>query len=136
MKALTDAAQRGVDVSIVLPSFSDFWVVFHAGRSKYTQLLDAGVKIYERKDRLLHSKTAVVDGVWSTVGSANLDWRSFMHNNELNLVVLGQGFGEQMEAAFQRDVGLSQPITRESWAERPIKDRLLETSARVWQYWL
>jgi cardiolipin synthase len=136
MKALTEAAKRGVDVSIIVPSFSDFWAVFHAGRSKYEDLLEAGVKIHERNDRLLHAKTAVVDGVWSTVGSANLDWRSFIHNNELNLVILGQGFGDQMEAAFQDDVSKSVEITKESWANRPIKDRVLEASARVWQYWL
>ena len=136
MKALTEAAKRGVDVSIVVPSFSDFWAVFHAGRSKYEELLEAGVKIHERKDRLLHAKTAVVDGVWSTVGSANLDWRSFIHNNELNLVILGTGFGDQMEAAFKDDVSKSVEITKASWAKRPMKDRVLETSALVWQYWL
>jgi cardiolipin synthase len=68
--------------------------VFHAGRGYYTQLLQAGVKIYERRGAILHSKTALVDGVWATVGSTNLDWRSFLHNHELN----GKGaeFGAQL----------------------------------------
>jgi cardiolipin synthase len=66
--ALTDAAGRGVDVRLVLPGFSDFWAPFYAGRSHYAGLLDAGVRIYERRDALLHAKTAVIDGVWSSVG--------------------------------------------------------------------
>lgn len=136
MDALTGAARRGVDVTLVLPGFTDFWGVFHAGRSKYSELLEAGVKIYERKDRLLHAKTAVVDGVWSTVGSANLDWRSFLHNHELNVVVLGPEFGSQMEAAFQRDLASSERVTPEKWAARPMRDRVREVAARFWEYWL
>ncbi len=101
--ALKSAAARGVDVVLVLPSFTDFWAVFHAGRSYYTELLEAGVKIYERQAALLHSKTIVIDGVWSTVGSSNMDWRSFLHNKELNLVILGREFGRQMEAMFELD---------------------------------
>ncbi|APV49402.1 hypothetical protein BWI17_06735 [Betaproteobacteria bacterium GR16-43] len=136
MGALEAAAKRGVDVQLILPSFTDSWVVFHAARSKYADLLEAGVKIHERKDRLLHAKTAVVDGVWSTVGSANLDWRSFLHNNELNVVVLGPEFADQMEAAFKRDIANSNEITREAWSRRGVKDRALEASALVVQYWL
>ena len=135
-KALQDAARRGVDVKLVLPSFTDFWVVFHAGRSKYDDLLKAGVKIYERKERLLHSKTAVVDGVWSTVGSSNIDWRSFAHNHELNAVILGPEFGTQMEEAFAKDVAASEPITLQAWRDRPMRDRMREMGARMWEYWL
>jgi cardiolipin synthase len=133
---LQDAARRGVDVKLVLPSFTDLWVVFHAGRSKYDDLLEAGVKIYERKERLLHAKTAVVDGVWSTVGSSNMDWRSFAHNHELNAVILGPEFGTQMEASFDKDVASSQPITLQAWRDRPIRDRMREMAAQMWEYWL
>jgi cardiolipin synthase A/B len=136
MDALKGAAKRGVDVQVILPGFTDFWAVFHAGRSKYDELLEAGVKIHERRERLLHAKTAVIDGVWSTVGSANLDWRSFLHNHELNLVVLGPGFGEQMEAAFRRDLAIATPITLEEWRRRAATDRLKEAAARFWEYWL
>ena len=72
IEALKHAAARGVDVTLVLPSYTDFWAVFHAGRSHYSELLESGVKIYERQAVLLHSKTAVIDGVWSTVGSSNM----------------------------------------------------------------
>ena len=134
--ALKAAVQRGVDVTIILPSNTDFWLVFQAGRSFYTDLLEAGVKIYERQDALLHAKTAVVDGVWSTIGSTNLDWRSFLHNDEINAVILGQGFGAQMQAMFEQDLAASKVITLEQWKQRPISDRVKEITARLWEYWL
>jgi cardiolipin synthase len=134
--ALKAAAARGVEVVLVLPSYTDFWAVFHAGRSYYTDLLEAGVKIYERQNALLHSKTVVIDGVWSTVGSSNLDWRSFLHNKELNLVILGREFGRQMEAMFEVDRKQSVQIEREAWARRPLDVRMKEWMARLWGYWL
>ncbi len=136
LAALKDAAQRGVDVKIILPSYTDSWLVFHAGRSYYTELLDAGVKIYERRGALLHSKTALVDGVWSTIGSTNLDWRSFLYNDEVNAVILGQEFGAQMQAVFDTDLTLSNPITLEQWNQRSISMHLKEMVAQVWQYGL
>jgi len=136
LAALTDAAGRGVDVKLILPSNTDFWLVFHAGRSYYEELLRGGVKIYERRDALLHAKSALVDGVWSTIGSTNLDWRSFLHNDEVNAVFLGQEFGAQMQAMFDADLALSGRITPELWEQRPIGDRLKEIAARVWAYLL
>ena len=136
LEELKSAAKRGVDVKIILPSRTDGWVVFHAGRSFYDELLEAGVKIYERKNRLLHSKYAVIDGVWSTVGSSNLDWRSLLHNLELNAVILGPEFGARTEALFEKDLVNSQEIKLEEWRRRPIGDRLRETAARSWAYLL
>src|SRR6185436_11193579 len=124
LEEIAAAAQRGVDVKLVLPSFTDFWAVFHAGRSHYSDLLEAGIEIYERQDALLHAKTVVIDGIWSTIGSSNVDWRSFLHNDELNVVILGQDFGKQMEDAFRRDIGASRRITLEAWERRPLKDRV------------
>jgi cardiolipin synthase len=133
---LKAAAKRGVDVKLVLPSRTDGWVVFHAGRSFYEELLESGVKIYERKNRLLHSKYAVIDGVWSTVGSSNLDWRSMLHNLELNAVVLGPEFGGRVNTLFEKDLALSEEITLEKWRRRPLRDRLRETASRAWAYML
>jgi cardiolipin synthase len=133
LAALTDAAARGVDVRLILPGASDFQLVLHAGRSHYGELLRGGVKIYERRGALLHAKSALIDGVWSTVGSTNLDWRSFLHNDEVNAVVLGQEFGAQMQAMFEADLAASQPITLEAWEGRPLSDRLMEIVARVWE---
>lgn len=132
LKSLTDAAARGVDVKLILPSHSDSAVVFHAGRSNYSGLLAGGVKLYEREGALLHSKTAVVDGVWSTVGSTNLDWRSFLDNDEVNAVILGPQFGQKMRAMFARDLDASLPIDAERWERRPIGLRFKEWMARVW----
>jgi cardiolipin synthase len=136
LAALKDAVQRGVDVRIILPSKTDSWPVFYAGRSYYSELLEAGVQIYERRNALLHAKTALIDGVWSTVGSTNLDWRSFLHNEEVNAIILGQEFGARMRAAFETDLVSSRPITLEEWAQRSLSDRLKEMAARIWEYWL
>jgi cardiolipin synthase len=136
LAAITDTARRGVDVKLILPSRTDSWLVFHAGRSYYADLLRAGVKLYERHDALLHAKTAVIDGVWSTVGSTNLDWRSFLHNDEVNAVVLGQEFGAQMHAMFDADLAASHTVTLQEWEQRPLGDRLKELTALAWQYWL
>jgi cardiolipin synthase len=136
LEALKAAARRGVDVTLILPSQTDSWLIFHAGRRFYTPLLKAGVKIYERKGVILHAKTAVIDGVWATIGSTNLDWRSFLHNDELNAVVLGAEFSQQMEAMFSKDLEASQPVTLKQWKKRPLDDRMKETFSAIWQYWL
>jgi cardiolipin synthase len=131
MKTLVDAAKRGVDVRLVLPSVSDSEVVANAGRSHYEELLEAGVKIYERRGALLHAKTAVVDGIWSCVGSSNLDWRSALDNDEINAVILGRGFAAQMEAAYAVDIAASEAIDLATWRRRPLMQRLRELTARV-----
>lgn len=136
VEALGNAARRGVDVRLIVPSATDSKLVFHAGRSSYQAMLDGGVRIWEREAALLHAKTAVVDGVWSTVGSANLDWRSFLHNQELTAVILGDAFGDKMRSAFQRDLAGSREITREAWARRGIVTRAKEWFSRLWEYWL
>ena len=136
MGALTDAAGRGVDVKIILPSESDSPLVYYAGHSFYADLLEAGVKIYERRESLLHAKTALIDGVWSTIGSTNLDWRSFMHNDEINAVVLSPEFGAQMNTMFEKDLAASGQITPAAWRDRPLVDRVKERAARIWVYWL
>jgi cardiolipin synthase len=134
--SLKGAVGRGVDVKLVLPGATDSALVFHAGRSYYDELLSGGVKIYERQNVLLHAKTALIDGVRSTVGSTNLDWRSYLHNQEVNAVVLGKDFGERMRAAFNADLAASKHITAEQWQQRSPLQRAKETFGRMWQYWL
>jgi cardiolipin synthase len=136
LAALKQAAARGVDVQLILPSSTDSWLVLHAGRAYYSELLKAGVKLHQRRDALLHVKTAVIDGVWSTVGSTNLDWRSFLHNQEVNAVVLGTDFGGKMRAAFLADRDKSERITLEQWRRRPLDARVKELLGRLWEYWL
>jgi cardiolipin synthase len=136
LEALLEAARRGVDVKLILPSRTDSALVFHAGRSFYDTLLEGGVKIFERQGALLHSKTALVDGVWSTIGSTNLDWRSFLHNDELNAVILGREFAAEMRAMFDRDLAASTQIDPAEWSRRSPLLRMKEMAARVWQFWL
>jgi len=135
-RALREAAQRGVEVSLILPAHSDSWITYYAGRSYYGELLDAGVKIYERRDRILHAKSATVDGVWTTIGSTNLDWRSLLYNDEINIVVMGPEFAGTMNGVLERDQGHSDLITRESWAKRPLDARAKEAAAKVAARWL
>jgi cardiolipin synthase len=136
LAALEAAAANGVDVKLILPSQTDSWLVFHAGRNYYERLLRAGVKIYERRGVILHSKVALIDGVWATVGSTNLDWRIFLHNHELNAVVLGTEFGNQVQAMFAKDLAESDAITLERWQQRSLDLRVKELFARAWEYWL
>lgn len=133
LKALSDAAGRGVDVNLILPGHSDSKIVFHAGRSHYSALLKAGVKIHERGGALLHSKTALIDGVWSCVGSTNLDWRSFLDNDEVNAVVIGRDFARQMAAMIARDLAASESIRPDSWERRSLFLRIQEWGASLLQ---
>ena len=132
ISALSQAVKRGVEVRLLLPDKTDSTMVFHASRSYYDELLTAGIEIYEREDALLHAKTAVIDGVWSTIGSTNLDWRSFTNNQEINAVVLGQSFGTQMQTMFENDLVLSKRITLEFWRGRSFGARIKESAARIW----
>ena len=136
VEALQAAARRGVDVKLILPGSTDSWLVFHAGRSHYASLLEAGVKVYERRGPLLHAKTSTIDGVWSSVGTTNLDWRSFLHNDEVDAAILSREFALQMEAMFARDLEKSEQITVERWERRSPVMRLKEWSARMFEYML
>ncbi|HEY8878911.1 MAG TPA: phospholipase D-like domain-containing protein [Roseateles sp.] len=131
IQALCDAARRGVAVTLVLPGRSDVAMVLHAARSRYAQLLDAGVQVYEMKQSVMHAKTAVVDGVYSSVGSSNLDWRSIVGNHEIDVIVLGDDFGQQMQTLFARDLTVSQRIDPAQWAHRGLGQRLLQGFARL-----
>jgi cardiolipin synthase len=136
LAALIDARKRGVDVALVVPSRTDSWPIFSLGRSYYTPLLKAGVSIHERRGAVMHSKTVTVDGVWSTVGSANLDWRSFLHNDEVNAVILGRDFALQMDGMFDSDLAESDAIDLAQWRERGWAERFKEWLARLGAYWL
>jgi cardiolipin synthase len=136
VEALRAAAERGVDVKLVLPGNTDTSLTLNAGRYYYSELLKSGVKLYERRDVLLHAKTAVVDGVWSTVGSTNMDFWSFSSNDEVNAVILSKEFAAEMEKMFARDVAESHEIRQEEWEERPLLPRVREWFAHLFSHWL
>ena len=134
--ALIAAVKNGVDVTLLLPSTSDSDLALAAGHADYSELLEAGIKIYEFQGAVLHAKTAVIDGTWSAVGSSNLDWRSAAINNECDAVILGPSFGNQLQAMFKDDLLKSKQITTEEWSERPFNERLQEFKASLFDYFL
>jgi cardiolipin synthase len=136
VEALADAARRGVDVRLLLPDSSDSPNSIALGHSHYEELLKSGVKIYETHDLVLHSKTVVVDGVWSVVGSSNFDHRSVIFNDEVDAVVLGADTAAELEAMFEEDRAAARAIDRRAWSRRPLSDRAKEIYARVWERWL
>ena len=125
-----------VAVELVLPGRSDVPLALHAGRAYYTELLEAGVRIHEMQHAVMHAKTAVIDGVFSTVGSSNLDWLSFVANNELNVIVLGEAFGAEMQAQFDKDRAHSETVSLDAWRERALHLRALEGLGRLLERWL
>lgn len=131
LDALMSAARRGVDVKIVVPSVTDSSWALYAMRYNFSTLLKAGVKLYERKKALLHAKTAVIDGVWSTVGSTNIDYLSLSNNYEIDAVVLGRNFADEMERMFRRDLGDSREITLPTWKKRSILEKTREMFAHM-----
>jgi len=120
IKALIDAAKRGVDVKIILPGTTDRSLALCAGQYHYSDLLKSGVKLYQRRNVLLHAKTLVIDSVWSTVGSTNMEGWSFSTNEEVNAVILSREFATEMEKMFARDLAESEGIRWETWKERPL----------------
>jgi cardiolipin synthase len=124
------AARRGVDVRLLVPERSDEPLIAPATRSYYSELLRAGVKIYQWRGRMLHAKTTTIDGVWSTVGSSNLDWWSFARDNEVNAVILSDGFARQMNLMFRNDIENSEPVVLSQWRRRSLMERVEESIAR------
>lgn len=135
-RALIAAAVRGVDVRVIVPSFTDSALIFYASRKDYDELLKGGVRIYEQRYAMLHAKTMVIDTALSMVGSANFDIRSFLHNNEVNAVIVGSEFAERMEALFDRDLHDTRELKLENWRKRPWLDRFKEFTSSLFSYWL
>ena len=126
IRALTEARARGVRIVVLLPGAIDNNIVRHASRAKFGELLEAGIEIHEYQAGLLHAKTMIVDGVWATIGSTNLDSRSFSLNEELNLVVYSTAVAGQLEQVFADDLTYSRKIDHEQWRRRGLFDQLLE----------
>lgn len=113
-------------MALLVPGVFDHRLVRHSGRGRFGRLLRAGVEIYEYRAALLHAKTMVIDGVWATVGSTNLDNRSFANNDELNIVVYDRQVARRLEQIFTDDLTQSRRVTYDGWRRRPMLDRLLE----------
>ncbi len=127
--AVIRTVQRGVRVAVLVPSVIDHNIVRQASRAQFGELLGAGVEIYEYTPALLHAKTMVIDGVWATIGSTNLDNLSFAFNDELNLFFYDRGVAQQLERVFTEDVQVSRRVTYEGWKRRGLGARVLELLA-------
>jgi cardiolipin synthase len=126
LQVLAEAVMRGVDVKLLLPGISDITSAHYAGRAFFRRLLRSGVEIYTYGGVILHAKTAVFDGIWSVIGSANLDFQSLRRNDEGNVGIVDPDFGRQMVDIFMEDLGNSEKITLEQWAKRPFYEKLME----------
>jgi cardiolipin synthase len=134
MEELIAAARRGVDVRLLLPEKSDAEPAVEAARSHYSDLLAAGVRIYETKDVVLHSKTVVIDGVWSAIGSSNFDHRSVLFNDEIDAVVISKKTAQDLEAIFTEGQQTATAIDPETWEEqRSITERARGFWSRLWE---
>lgn len=124
--ALMNAAKRGVDVQVLIPKYSNHALVDWLARQHLRELLEAGIKIFEYKNFMVHAKTATVDGEWSTVGSANLDSLSLFGLHETNLEVYSKRLAERLEAMVELDKTNADELTMEKWQDRPLPVKVVE----------
>jgi cardiolipin synthase A/B len=132
VEALVDAARSGVRMRILVPgSHTDKNFVRTAGRAAYDELLDAGIEIHEYAATMLHAKTMVVDGAWSSVGTVNFDNRSFQLHDEVTLCVWSEHLAAQLGEQFERDLERSERIDPEGWSGRTARQRVGEAASRL-----
>lgn len=135
-RLLTEAAGRGVRVDLVLAGYSDIPSCTRAARALYGRMLTAGVGIHEMQDGMLHAKVAVIDGVWTAIGSSNLDRRSFVYNEEADAIILGRDTAGAVEAMLREWMGRAETVTLEAWRARGNAERLGELLTRVWSRYM
>lgn len=125
-RALSQAASRGVDVQVVLPWRSNHAVVDAVARHYFSDYLDAGIRLFGYEGTMLHTKSMTIDGMWSIVGTANLDRLSLALNHEINVEIFDTRIAGQMEAVFASDRDQSREIESRAWRARPLRMRLGE----------
>jgi cardiolipin synthase len=124
---LVRAKRRGVAVKVIVPGkHGDHTLTRSSGRSAYGDLLNAGAEIYEYESAMIHAKITIIDGVWSVVGSTNLDNRSFGINDEVNLAVFDSGVAARLIQDFEDDAAHSKRVTLDDWQKRSMFERVLE----------
>jgi cardiolipin synthase len=128
-QALMAAVRRGVRVVVLVPGMIDHNIVRGASRGQFGGMLKAGIEIHEYRAALLHAKTMVIDGVWSTIGSTNLDNRSFALNDELNVVIYNAAVAKRLEGVFLEDLTYARKVEYREWRSRGLRERLLELLA-------
>ena len=130
VRLLGKTAERGVDVRVLTAGrLNDVKSTWYAGRAQYERLLERGVRIFWYQPSMIHAKSFVVDGCWSSVGTMNFDNRSLAFNDESNLLVLDERFGEAMQEVFLDDLTRSTEVTLAEFRRRPRRERMLEWGA-------
>ena len=130
LDALIRARNRGVDVRLMFPMASNHVLADWASRGFYTQLLREEITVLLYKDAMIHAKTATIDGVWSTIGTANIDRLSLRRNFEINMEIFGTEFATAMERIFKVDQANSHELTLSMWNERSTAVRVIERVLR------
>jgi len=134
LRALEGAVRRGVDVRVIVPGeFTDVPIVRQASRLYYERLLNHGIRVFEYQPTMMHAKTMVVDGIWSTIGSSNFDDRSFRLNDEVNVNVYDEGIAAKLEEMFREDLARSEEIKEYKWLRRPRFQKLRERVASLFK---
>ena len=131
LMALKTAALAGVDVRIMIPARADTWITHLGSLSYLDDIMRAGVRIYLYQKGFLHSKLMVSDDTLSTVGSTNMDFRSFEHNFEINAFVYQKEFALQMKRIFTHDMHHCERLIPSRWLKRPLKQRMAESFMRL-----
>jgi cardiolipin synthase A/B len=133
-RALEGAVRRGVDVRVIVPGeFTDVPIVRQASRWHYELLLRRGIRIFEYQPTMMHAKTMVVDGAWTTIGSSNFDDRSFRLNDEVNINIYNDDLAAQMETMFHADLARCEEVTLRKWFRRGWWDKTKEKLAGVFR---
>ncbi len=135
-RALMLAAKRHVDVRVLVPRKGDSRLARWASRAAYSNLLCSGVRIYEYLPRVLHAKTAITDGEYGTIGTANLDYRSFFVNHELNVFTRDPILCSTLQIQFLKDLDQAEEIQFDQWRRRPWIDQLFEMVGWMARRWL
>lgn len=136
VRALGNAVRRGVDVRVIVPGTTDIAAMYYASRATFGRLLRRGVRLFEWSGVMLHAKTCVVDGRWSTIGSANLDPRSRLHNQEANVMIHDARVGRGMALTFLEDLGRAREVKLDEWQKRGLVQRFLESLFYLVRWWL
>jgi cardiolipin synthase len=135
-RRFAQAVERGVDVRVIVPSTSDVSAVYWATRYLYARLIRRGVRLYEWPERMMHAKSGIIDAVWSTIGSYNLDRRSLLHNLEAGVIVLDRDVGRALEKQFDEDLKGCREVLLSEWEARSKLSRVLEWFFFQFRYWL
>jgi cardiolipin synthase len=130
--ALQVASKCGVDVRLLIPKGSDSWTAKHATNSYLECLMEANVKVYRYCKGFIHAKTMVVDDMFSTVGTTNMDYRSFNINFEINAIIYDEAKSKELKSHFFEDLEDSEEIELERWRKRPKLQKLKESYSRLW----